>query len=147
MKRILIFFLVVFITTISFAQVDRSKRPEPGPAPTVNIGDAESFELPNGLKVFVVENHKLPKVTFNLIIDVDPVVEGKNVGYIDVAGSLLETGTKTRTKDQIDQEIDMLGASFSTSATDISASGLERNKEKIFEIMSDMIINSEFKQE
>jgi len=147
MKRILIFFLVVLITTISFAQVDRSKRPEPGPAPTVNIGDAESFELPNGLKVFVVENHKLPKVTFNLIIDIDPVVEGKNVGYIEAAGSLLETGTKTRTKDQIDQEIDMLGASFSTSATAVIASGLERNKEKIFEIMSDMILNSEFKQE
>jgi len=146
MKRILIFFLVVFVTTISFAQVDRSKRPIPGPAPTVNIGDAESFELPNGLKVFVVENHKLPEVTFNLIIDADPVIEGKNAGYIDAAGSLLETGTKTRTKDQIDQEIDMLGASFSTSDTDISASGLERNKEKIFEIMSDMILNSEFKQ-
>jgi len=147
MKRILIFFLVVFVTTISFAQVDRSKRPDPGPAPTVNIGDAESFELPNGLKVFVVENHKLPKVTFNLILDIDPIVEGKNAGFIDAAGSLLETGTKTRTKDQIDQEIDMLGAFFSTSATEITASGLERNKEKIFEIMSDMILNSEFKQE
>jgi predicted Zn-dependent peptidase len=147
MKRILIFFLVVIVTTISFAQIDRSKRPEPGPAPTVNIGDAESFELPNGLKVFVVENHKLPKVTFNLTIDADPIVEGKNVGYTEAAGQLLETGTKTRSKDLLDQEIDMLGASFSTSADNVTASGLERNKEKIFAIMTDVILNSEFKQE
>ena len=51
----------------AFAQVDRSKAPEPGPAPEIQLGDYESFTLKNGLKVFVVENNKLPRVAFNCL--------------------------------------------------------------------------------
>ncbi len=146
MKRFLIFFLILFVTA-SLAQLDRSKRPAAGPAPEVNIGSYESFELPNGLKVFVVENHKLPRVAFNLVLDVDPVLEGKNVGYVDAAGELLRTGTKSRTKDKIDEEIDFLGATLSTSSTGVYASGLSRYKDKLLDIMSDVIMNSVFKQQ
>jgi len=143
-------YLLIFLFVISIpldAQVDRTKLPNAGPAPAINIGEYESFELKNGLKVFVVENHKLPRVTFSLVLDIDPVLEGENAGYVSAAGSLLRTGTKKRTKDQLDQEIDFLGASLSTSATGITASGLERHKEKIVEIMSDVLLNSDFKQE
>ena len=38
-----------------------------GPAPKINLGKPQTFELKNGLKVLVVENHKLPKVTASLI--------------------------------------------------------------------------------
>lgn len=147
MKRSLILFIMIILSVSLQAQLDRSKKPAAGPAPEVKIGDAQSFELKNGLKVFVVENHKLPRVTFNLSLDVDPILEGKNAGYTDAAGQLLRTGTKKRTKDKLDQEIDLLGASLSTSASGITASGLEKNKEKIFEIMSDIVLNSDFKQE
>ena len=40
-------------------KLDRSVRPQAAPAPLINIGKYESFELENGLKVFVVENHKI----------------------------------------------------------------------------------------
>lgn len=144
-KKIL---LIALITVVPFyAQIDRSKRPQPAPAPEVKIGEYESFELPNGLKVFVVENHKLPRVTFNLFIDIDPVLEGEHAGYVSAAGELLRTGTKTRTKDKIDEEIDFIGAELSTSPNGITASGLEKHKEKILEIMSDIILNANFKQE
>ncbi|MEG8948033.1 insulinase family protein [Rosettibacter firmus] len=146
-KKLLLIISLVFIFTSLNAQVDRSKRPQAGPAPEVKIGEYESFELPNGLKVFVVENHKLPRVTFNLYIDIDPILEGENVGYVSAAGELLKTGTKTRTKDQIDEEIDFIGAELSTSANGITASGLEKHKEKILEIMADIALNANFKQE
>ena len=113
MKRLLIFFLLLSLTA-NFAQLDRSQKPKPGPAPEVKIGDAESFELANGLKVFVVENHKLPKVTFSLMLDRDAIVEGKNAGYISTAGQLLRTGTKKRSKDKLDEEIEFLGADLNT---------------------------------
>jgi predicted Zn-dependent peptidase len=35
----------------------------------------QTFFLANGLKVMVVENHKLPRVTFNLTIDNPPFAE------------------------------------------------------------------------
>ncbi|MEJ5351007.1 MAG: insulinase family protein [Melioribacteraceae bacterium] len=144
-KKILLTALIIAVPL--YAQLDRSKRPQPAPAPEVKIGDYESFELPNGLKVFVVENHKLPRVTFSLFIDIDPVLEKEHVGYVTAAGELLRTGTKTRTKDQIDEEIDFIGAELSTSPNGITASGLEKHKEKILEIMSDIILNANFKQE
>ncbi|MCX6169267.1 MAG: pitrilysin family protein [Ignavibacteriales bacterium] len=146
-NKILVLMLILFTAAISNAQLDRSKRPQPGPAPEVKIGNAESFVLANGLKVFVVENHKLPEVTFSLVVDSDPVIEGKNAGYVSAAGELLRTGTKSRTKDKLDEEIDFLGASLSTSSSGIGASGLSKYAEKIMEIVSDIILNHEFKQE
>ncbi|RJQ62261.1 MAG: insulinase family protein [Stygiobacter sp.] len=146
MKRLLIFFLLLSLTA-NFAQLDRSQKPKPGPAPEVKIGDAESFELANGLKVFVVENHKLPKVTFSLMLDRDAIVEGKNAGYISTAGQLLRTGTKKRSKDKLDEEIDFLGADLNTSSTSVFASGLSKYTEKIMDLMADVILNPDFKQE
>ena len=145
-KKLLMLLMVVMMASTAFAQLDRSKRPAAGPAPEVKIGSYESFELSNGLKVFVVENHKLPRVAFNLVLDVNPVLEGKNVGYVEAAGELLRTGTKSRTKDKLDEEIDFLGASLSTSSSGAYASGLSKYKDKLLDIMSDVLMNSEFKQ-
>lgn len=147
MKRNYFLLFLFLVAAPLFAQLDRSKLPAAGPAPEINIGNYESFEMPNGLKVFVVENHKLPRVTFSLILDRDPILEGANAGYVSAAGELLRTGTKTRTKDKLDEEIDFLGASLNTTATGINASGLTKNREKLFAIMSDIILNSDFKQE
>ena len=146
-KKILTLVFVVLLTIPSFAQLDRTKLPAAGPAPEVKIGNYDSFTLPNGLKVFVVENHKLPRVTFSLILDVDPVLEGKDAGYVSAAGDLLRYGTKNRTKDKLDEEIDFLGASLNTSSTSVSASGLAKYKDKLLDIMSDVIMNSTFTQE
>lgn len=147
MKRLWILILFVSMAAISFAQVDRTKFPQAGPAPEVKIGNAESFVLPNGLKVFVVENHKLPKITFRLLIDRDPIIEGKNAGYTSTAGELLRKGTKNRPKDKLEQEIDFLGADLFTSSTSVLASGLSKYTDKIMNIMADVILNPDFKQE
>ncbi len=147
MKKLLLLMLVFVFAQPAFSQLDRSKLPPAGQASEIKIANYESFELKNGLKVFVIENRKLPRVSFNLILDVDPSLETGNAGYISATGDLLRTGTKKRTKDQLDKEIDLLGATLSTSATSIFASGLERNKEKLMEIVSDIILNSVFKQE
>ncbi len=147
MKKFLMFSLILILAGSLFAQLDRSKRPLAAPAPEFKIANAESFELSNGLKVFVVENHKLPRVAFSLMLDVDPVLEGKNAGFVSTAGQLLRKGTKNRSKDKLNEEIDFLGANLSTSATSIFASGLEKHKEKVLNLVADIILNSDFKQE
>lgn len=134
--------------TGAFAQkLDRSKVPAPAPAPKINLSQPATFTLPNGLKVFVVENHKLPKVAFSLSLDVDPVLEGDMKGYVDITGQLLERGTTNRTKQQLDEEIDFIGATLSTSANGVYASSLKKHQAKILEILSDVVLNSDFKQE
>lgn len=142
------FIIIIFLFALSLnAQVDRSKMPEPAPAPEIQIGDSESFTLDNGLKVFVVKNDKLPVVSFSLVIDRDPIFEGENAGYVSMAGQLLRTGTKTRTKADIDEAVDFIGARLSTSATSIFASSLTRHTESLLDLMSDIVLNAEFKQE
>ncbi len=146
MKK-LIFILFLIIAIPIAAQVDRSIMPQPGPAPEIKIGDYESFELPNGLRVFVVENEKLPRVVFSIGLQRDPIMEKENGGYISIAGQLLRTGTKTRTKDQLDEEIDFLGGTVSTSANGAFAVSLKKHSEKILEIMADVLLNPAFNQE
>lgn len=145
-NRILTLVMLFVFAVPSFAQVDRSKEPEPGPAPEIHLGKYESFQLPNGLKVFVVENHKLPRVAYSLVINRDPIYEGNQSGYLEATGSLLRTGTKTKTKDQLDQEIDFIGATLSTSSSGIFAMSLKDHTENLLSIISDITLNSVFKQ-
>lgn len=126
---------------------DRSKVPTPGPAPEIQIGKYESFTLENGLKVFVVENDKLPMVSFSLIIDRDQILEGEKAGYVATAGDLLSRGTKSKTKEQIDEEVDFIGASLSTSSSGVFGSSLSKHKEKLLAIMADVTLNPSFPPE
>ena len=145
-NRIFILIFAFIFSLLSFAQVDRSKMPKPGPAPEIHLGKYESFKLPNGLKVFVVENHRLPRISLSLVVDRDPIREKDAVGYLEAAGDLLRTGTKTNTKDQLDKEIDFIGANISTSETGIFATSLSEFTEKLMSITSDIVLNSDFKQ-
>ena len=147
MKNRIFVLIFAFIFSLPvFAQVDRSQMPKPGPAPEIHLGKYESFTLPNGLKIFVVENHKLPRISFSLVVDRDPVKEGNSVGMLEASGDLIRTGTKTKTKDQLDKEIDFIGAGISTSSTGVFATSLSDYTEKLLSIMSDIVLNSDFKQ-
>ncbi|MBK6962812.1 MAG: insulinase family protein [Bacteroidales bacterium] len=127
--------------------LDRSIKPQPGPAPVINIGKYESFELENGLKVFVVENNKIPRVSYSLIVDYNPLPEGEVSGLADFTGQLLRKGTTTMSKDQLDEEVDFIGASLSTSATGMYASSLKKHNTRLLELMSDVLLNPAFSGE
>jgi zinc protease len=122
----------------------RSKSPAPGEAPKIQIGKADKFTLDNGLTVIVVENHKLPRVSYQLFVDVDPALEGAMAGKKDLFGDMLAKGTRTRTKAQIDESIDFIGASMSASASGVSGSCLTRHTDKLLEIMADVVLNPTF---
>jgi len=129
------------------AQIDRSKSPEPGIAPKINIGTPSSFTLENGLKVFVVENHKLPKVSFQLTIDKDPIMEKGHVGLSSMMGDMMSAGTTTKTKQEIDEEIDFIGATVSTYSSGLYGSCLSKHTEKVFGLASDILLNPAFPNE
>ena len=147
MKRIaFIIFLISCLIPLS-AQIDRTRPPEPGPAPIIQIGDYQTFTLDNGMKVIVVENHNIPVVSFQLTLDIDPVMELDAKGYVGMAGSLMRSGTANRTKAELDEEIDFIGASLSTFSTGMFASSLTRHQVKLLELMSDVLLNPVFPQE
>ncbi len=127
--------------------LDRTKLPESAAAPIIKLGKVENFTLSNGLKVYVVNNSKIPKVAFNLVLDYNPILEGPYKGLTDAVGNLLSTGTKTRTKDQFDEETDFIGANISTSSTEVYATSLKKHADKLLNLMSDVVLNPNFTQE
>ncbi|MEX0966693.1 MAG: insulinase family protein [Bacteroidia bacterium] len=127
--------------------LDRSIRPEAGPAPEIQLGEIDSFSLANGLKVFVVENSKMPTVAYNLYFDNDPVLEGEAAGYVNVTGDLLSYGTKTRSKEQLDKEVDFIGARLGTSSENVYGFSLKKHQEKLLELMADVVLNPSLKEE
>ncbi|MCU4174145.1 M16 family metallopeptidase [Carboxylicivirga sp. N1Y90] len=147
MKKTLFLFLTLLVALSTQAQLDRSQMPEAGPAPKINIGKAKSFELKNGLKVFVVENHNVPVVSYTLSLDIDPVLEGDKVGYVSMAGDLMRSGTTTKTKAEIDEAIDFIGGSVTTHSGGIYASSLKKHSDVLLGLMTDVLYNPVFPQE
>lgn len=139
MKKILLM-LSALMPMFLLAQVDRSKAPQPSAAPEIKIGRPATFTLPNGLKVFVVQNNKLPRVSTTLSFNMDGIVEGDKTGLTSMAGSLLRRGTTKMNKAKLDEEIDFLGANISTSATSASASSLKNNFPKLMALLSDVVL-------
>jgi len=145
MKKIAILATSLFLTLTMQAQ-DRPQ-PKPGPAPKINIGKPQTFELPNGLKVLVVENNKLPRVSYNLSIDNTPYSEGNKKGVSDMTSSMLGNGTKTISKNDFNEEVDFLGASINFSSDGAFANGLSKYSKRIMELMADGALNPVFTQE
>ena len=133
-------YIIALMPMITMAQVDRTKAPAPSPAPPIQLGKPTAYTLPNGLKVFVVQNSKLPRVSASLTIDMDGIIEGDKTGITSMAGSLLRRGTAKMSKAQLDEEIDFLGASINTSSQSASASSLKNNFPKVFALMSDVVL-------
>jgi len=142
MKTKLSAFILLFLVTIGVnAQIDRSKQPKAGPAPEISLEVPGEFELKNGLKVLVVENHKLPRVSYSLRIDNNPIATGKKAGIESLLGSMLGNGTTSISKDEFNEEIDFLGARLNFGFTGGYASSLSKYSDRILELMADAAIN------
>lgn len=144
-KKSIILLSSLFLTIIMQAQ-DR-KQPAPGPAPKINIKKPETFSLPNGLKVLVVENHKLPRVSYNLTIDNTPYAEGNKKGVDDLTSSLIGNGSTKTPKDTFNEEIDFMGANISFFSSGASASGLSKHAKRILELMAEGALMPNFTQD
>lgn len=143
MKKSFIYILSL-MPLLTMAQVDRTKAPAPAPAPEIKIGQPVTYVLPNGLRVFVVKNTKLPRVSATLTMDMDGILEGNKAGLTSMAGTLLRRGTTTMNKAQLDEEVDFLGGTLNTSSTGVSASSLKNNFNKLFALMSDVVLRPSF---
>lgn len=144
-KKIAIIAASLFLTLTMQAQ-DRSQ-PKPGPAPAINIKKPVSFVLPNGLKVLVVEDHKLPRVSYNLSIDAAPYAEGDKKGVSDLTSNLLGNGSVNIPKDKYNDEVDFLGAEIEFNSSGAYASGLSKYSKRIMELLADGALYPNFTQD
>ena len=138
---------LLFLTpAFLFGQLDRSIRPKPAAAPTINIKDSEVFKTSNGITVILSQNNKVPRVSFNLVMGASPRTEGEMAGLSEFAGSLIMSGTTNKSKDELDAAIDYIGANLSADDNSIRLSCLTKHMDKGLELMNDVLINPSFPQ-
>ncbi len=140
----ILIFVIILASCKTGVKVDRTHAPAAGPAPKIQIGQYQMTKLENGLTVIVVENHKLPRVSYSLRLNNDPISEGDKIGYVSMAGDLLSAGTTKRSKSQIDEEIDYIGASINTSSNGVSGNCLKKHMNAFLDIMSDIALHPTF---
>src|SRR5690554_7063990 len=151
MRKILLLVASVLLVGTAEAQIKRPQ-PQAGPMPTVHVQKPQEFTLKNGLQVLVVEDHKLPRVSYTLTIDVPPYVEGEKVGVSSLTSAMAGNGTTKTSKDQFNEEIDFLGANIRFWNSGASASGLSKYSDRILELMAEgalypLFTQDEFKKE
>ena len=140
-KNIILSILILFVFNLNFAQIDRTKQPDSGPDPEIKFGTPKTFKLKNGIQVLVVEDDKLPVVTYSLRIDRNPILDGEKVGVSTLLSAMLGNGTTTIPKDEFNEEVEFLGASVSVTFSGGSANTLTKNNSRVLELWSDAIIN------
>jgi predicted Zn-dependent peptidase len=136
--------LILILTNSVFAQLDRSQRPAAAAAKKINIPASQVFTTSNGITVILSENHKIPKVSIELSLGNSPRLEGSKAGLADLTGSLLMSGTSTRSKDQLDREIDFIGADLSAGSSSMYLSCLTKHLDKGLGLMTDVLYNASF---
>jgi zinc protease len=117
----------------------------------VKLPRPRETKLSNGLSVLVLERHKLPTVAFTLWVKTGALADPRDLpGLAMTTAEMLREGTTHRTSAQLAADVDNIGASLSASAdfgsnlSNVSASGLITNVDRILELMSDIVLNPTF---
>ncbi|MDB4186828.1 insulinase family protein [Flavobacteriaceae bacterium] len=144
MKKLLFLFVFVLALNPLHAQIDRSQQPQPGPAPKIQLEEPQEFVLKNGLRVLVVENHKLPRASATLNIDLHPIFEGELAGANSLLSSMLGKGSVNIPKDVFEEEVDYLGARVNIGSSSAFASSLSRYFPRVLDLMADAVLHPNF---
>jgi zinc protease len=152
----LLFLLSTTLATLTpgptaYAAVDRSKKPEPGPAPAISFPDYQDITLPNGLRIFAIQDDRRPTVTFRLLLKSGSTFDGDKPGLASMVATLLNRGTARRNAAAFAKETDFLGsrveAVAGTDALSLSASALNKHTEALLDLMADAARNPAFEEE
>ncbi|MBN2819507.1 MAG: insulinase family protein, partial [Bacteroidales bacterium] len=124
---------------------DRSIEPELGSEPTLNIPDVWTSNLENGLEIYGIEQWELPLVKFSLNIEGGIYAdELDKIGVADLVSEMMLEGTANKTPEELEEEIELLGASIRVSSgmesISIYGSTLARNYDKTIALVKEILL-------
>lgn len=124
---------------------DRSVKPPLGPDVSVTVPAVWKSSLANGMKIFGIEHKEVPLVQYNIVIEGGHMLDNVSApGVANMLAVMLNEGTKNKTPEELEEEIDLLGAMIRVSADDenitVSVNTLARNFEKTLRIVEEMLL-------
>ncbi len=123
------------------------------PLKRVEIPEIASHTLPNGIRLYLLENHELPLVSgFALIRTGNLFDPPEKIGVAEITGEVLRTGgTKAKTGDELDVELENMAASVESSIGETSGtvafSALRENAGTVLEIFKEVLTDPAFRQD
>ena len=134
---------------VESAEPWRNETPKPGPLSTSPLPSASKFQLPNGLAVYLVENHSLPVVAAQMVVkagsSADPPGRAGLAGFMV---SMLDEGTSKRDALTIARDLEALGASLGSGTgrdgSTLAVRSLKQNASKSLDILAEVALDPSF---
>jgi zinc protease len=121
--------------------------------PPFHPAEPKRLQLPNGMVIFLQEDHELPLIDGTIRIRGGSRDEpAAKVGLVDLYGDVWRTGgTKSQTGDQMDDFLEARAAKVETSgtidSTSIGWSCLKGDFDDVFKLVVDLLQNPEFRDD
>jgi zinc protease len=127
------------------SSISRTVEPEAGKEPEVKVPEIWKARLANGIEVVGIENKELPLVEFSLVINGGSYQDKIALpGVANMVAAVLPQGTKNRTPEELEEEIELLGSDINMYAgreeINFSGSSLSRNFEKTVSLMKEILL-------
>jgi zinc protease len=124
---------------------DRSVQPPLGPDVSVKVPAVWKASLANGMKLYGIQHSEVPLVQYNIVISGGHMLDDISApGVANMLAMMLNEGTMDKTPEELEEEIDLLGAMIRISADDdditVSVNTLTRNFEKTLAIVEEMLL-------
>jgi len=132
--------------------VDRSKLPELGAVADAEFPKLQRAQLANGLKIVLAERHSVPIVNVSLTLDAGYAADqGGLAGTAKLAMNMLDEGTASRNALEINDELQSLGATLTTSSSlddsFVALSALKANLDASLAVFGEVILQPSFPEE
>ncbi len=131
---------------------DRSKKPAPGPNPSVHVPDFWTESFANGLKAIGTRSSEIPTATVELSVQAGHRYEDlSKAGLSQLTSSMLNAGTTSHTEEEISQMLEKLGSTISFRSGNeeitMTISSLTKNMDATLKIAEEMLTHPKFAQE
>lgn len=123
------------------------------PLPRIQLPEYDRYQLENGIVVYLVEDHRLPLISANAVINTGSRFEPNNqVGLAEITGNLIRTGgTKKHTPEELSDILELKAASIETSISQSSGSAsfsaLSYDLDSIFPLFAEILQQPQFEPE
>lgn len=166
-RRLVAVLLMVLVSSLALGQggapagqdtktkgaVIKGKAPVSKEVLKVKLPRAQEATLPNGLRVVLLEAHKVPTFNMQMVVLSGGLSDKSDYrGLATFTAGLLREGTTKRSSKDIAEQVDALGATLTANSglsamtTNVSTNGLVENLDQTLELFADVIKNPTFPQ-
>jgi zinc protease len=123
------------------------------PLKHIPIPKVATYTLPNGMKLYLLEDHELPIISGTVRVRTGNLFDPQDkVGLATITGTVIRSGgTRHKTGDQLDEELENIAASVESdigeSAGSVSFTALKENTDEVLGIFHDVLTEPQFRQD